>query len=557
MRTVYGKLTSLIVLLLAALLLFIPMRSGMEDHLYAYPRNLRMNKGDSYTITCALDADYAQNISYTALDENIARVNQRGEITAVSPGSTDIHLLAEGGARTTVHVEVVGTPTTVLALNTETLRIEKGQVSGLSVSFNDGADDTRIEWRSEDPTIAEVDPIGRVTALRGGNTLVYAVAPNGLRATANVFVHVSGDAVRITPEELTVGTGASLRMHTYYLPEDTTDEVTHWSSNDESLLTVDDDGTLHAVGVGQAVLSVFTQDGLSASTVINIERAASGFDVSPSAVTVERGDDLTLTPRFLDEAGNVDSAASEHYISWQSSNPAVATVENGKVKALRSGSTTISATADGMTATCELRVQVLVHEITLDQKEVYLLRQDTVRPIQLHAAIQPQDPDDPTITWSTNNDMVAYVDQTGLVTMTGGYGTAVITARAASGAEARFVVNVVDELPDPNAEPTPDPFATEAPETVEPDETDEPGGFSFDDIGNGVEARRGADDLTGDTDSSTNSGTTGSSAPAGFSFDDIGNGVEARASLDDDDTVPPSPTPVTNMSQEAEAQGLF
>ena len=46
------------------------------------------------------------------------------------------------------------------------------------------------------------------------------------------------------------------------------------------------------------------------------------------------------------------------------------------------------------------------------------------------------------------NDLVATVNSRGLVELVGGYGTATITARASSGAEDKFVVNVVSELPE-------------------------------------------------------------------------------------------------------------
>ena len=544
MKTVYGKLAALFFVLMGALLLFLPMRSGMEDYLYAYPHSIRMNKGDTYAITYVLDSDHAQRVSYAAVDESVCRVSAQGVVTAVNGGSTDIRLNAEGGARTTVHVEVAGTGVTQLTLNADSIAMEKGQVTGLRAIFNEGAEDTRIEWRSMDDAIAEVDSVGRVTARRGGQTIVYAVTPSGVTAGASVFVHVSGDAVRITPEELTVGTGATLAMGTYYLPDDATDEVAYWRSNDSRVLTVDPSGEIRAVGVGQAVLSVFTKEGLSASTVVNVERAAASFDLSPSAVTLERGNTLELDARFLKADGEIDRSAQEHYIEWQSSDPSVASVENGHVVALATGEAQISASADGMTATCDVRVQVLVHEITFEESEVYLLREQTVQPIQLNPALIPSDPDDPTIVYSTNNDMVAVVDQNGLVTMTGGYGTAIITARASSGAEARFTVNVVTELPDPNApRPTPTAVPTEAPDDGEP--TAAPAGdtFSFDDIGKSVEGRVSVDEIDEADGQPASSGASEAapSAPSGgassgggaFSFDDIGNGVEASKSLDD------------------------
>ncbi|MBR1559467.1 MAG: Ig-like domain-containing protein [Clostridia bacterium] len=450
MRTIYGKLTALILAVTLGLLLFLPMRFGQEDHLYAYPHSLRLNRGDTYALSYTLDSDHAQAITYASTDERVATVNAQGQVKAVNPGTADIHIDAEGGAKTSVRVKVDGTPTTSITLNTDAITLEKGQVTGLSASFNEGADDTRMEWRSDDPEIANVDAAGRVTAVKGGRTQVYAATPNGLKAAADVFVHVSGYAMRMTPEDLTVGTGANLQMSTSYYPDDTTDVADRWVSSDERLLRVDADGVIHAVGVGKPVLTVYSKEGLSTSAIINVEPSAETFDLAPSAATLERGETLDMQTRFLDAEGNVFTPSERHYITWESSDPSVATVDQkGHVRALKSGNTVISSTVDGKTATCDLRVQVLVHEVTLNENEIYMLREATeTTTIPLVATIRPSDPDDPTITYTTNNDLVAKVDQDGLVTMTGGYGTAVITARAASGAEARFTVSVVVKLPE-------------------------------------------------------------------------------------------------------------
>ena len=181
------------------------------------------------------------------------------------------------------------------------------------------------------------------------------------------------------------------------------------------------------------------------------------------------------------------------------------TVEDGRVTALKSGTTRITASADGMSAECNLRVQVLVHEIILNETELYLLKEDAGRPIQLTATLQPADPDDPTLTWSTNNDLVANVNENGLVTLTGGYGTAIITAKAASGAEARFTVSLVTQLPDPNAA-TPEPTASATETAVAPTEAPADDTFSFSDIGNTVEGQRSADELDYDGEKSTTLG---------------------------------------------------
>lgn len=574
MRTIFAKLIALVFTAILAILLLTPMRSGLEDHLYARPRKLRMHCGNTYALSYALDSDRPQSVTYTSLDESIATVSADGRVTAVNPGSTDIHLKAEGGARTMVHVDVSGIPTTHLSLNTEYVAMEKGDVTELSASFNENADDKRLEWRSADPEIASVDSVGRVTALRGGRTQIYATTPNGLSAASDIFVHVPGDMVRITPEALTLGTGATLQMGTYYFPDDATDEVYNWNSNNNHILTAEADGTVHAVGVGTVVLSVFTKEGLSASSVVRVEQSAERFDLSPSAVTIERGDELQLESRFFNADGTLDEASQSHYIVWKSSNPDVATVENGRVTGLKSGSTQISATVDGMTAICSLQVQVLVHSVTLDKEEVYMLAQGTDTPIQLKATISPIDPDDPTITYSTSNDLVANVSADGLVTMTGAYGTAIITARAASGAEAHFTVNIVTELPDPESIPNavildgkgniidePLKSTLESPSEAEASEAASLEGDADASEGDAPEDGynpfdESAIDVVTPEDASTaepggTAAPTASAAPSETPLPEPAGAVEQTV------TVVPTNTPRRNMSEEDEAATLF
>ena len=460
MRTPYGKLAVLTLVLIAAFMLFMPMRSGIEDRLYAAPQSVNLRRGETYAIQVRLESTHQQVVKYSSVNEAVARVNKRGVITAVSAGTTDIHMIAEDGARGLVHVKVVGSPVTSLALNTETLNMEKGQVSGLSVQFNDTADEKLVEWISEDESVATVDALGRVTAVGGGKTRVIATTPGGVSASAEVSVHVDGKTMHITPEGLHTGVGAAVRMGASYFPDDATDEVVRWESNNPAVATIGNDGILHAVAEGTAVISGFSKAGLGGSTIITVEQPAAQFSISPTAATIERGETLNLTAALVGASGLPEEATAGHYIQWTSSNPKVASVVDGVVTGLRSGTVRITASADGMSAECNLRVQVLVHEVTFNAREIYLLREQTDSSIQLVANISPADPDNPKLTYATDNDLVANVNQNGLITLTGGYGTAIITATADGGAQARFAVNVVVELPErlsDKVEETPEP----------------------------------------------------------------------------------------------------
>lgn len=449
MKTVYGKLANLIAVLIVGMILFAPMRFGGEDYLYAHPRSIRMNPGDSYALTYRLDSDKpAQSVAYSSANPTVAVVDAAGRVTAVGPGKTQILLDAEDGARARVQIEVVSARISTLTLNTDHMTMEKGQVSGLKAIFDEKADNTLVQWSSENDQVARVDAVGRVSAVGGGRTRVTATAVNGLSASADIYVHVTGKAMRISPEDVSVGVGAVLQLGTNYIPADTTDQAANWTSSDESVLRVQRDGTLNAVAEGQAVLSVFSREGLSASTVVKVEPPVADFEVSPAAATIKRGDTLALEPRFFDSQGNADEHSSSHLVTWTSSNPTVATVEDGVVTALKTGSARISAAADGKIASSVINVLTIVEEVRLNMHQIYVLREQTVMPIQLEAEVIPADADDKRLTWSADNDLVATVNQRGLIDLVGGYGTATITVRSVTGAEDSFVVNVVAELPE-------------------------------------------------------------------------------------------------------------
>ena len=97
MKTAYGKLVALIVLIVVGTLLFAPMRFGGDDYLYPHPRSVRMNPGDSYALSYRLDAaDPNQAVTYSSTNEAVAVVDETGAVgTLTTTGSLD---LSRGGS---------------------------------------------------------------------------------------------------------------------------------------------------------------------------------------------------------------------------------------------------------------------------------------------------------------------------------------------------------------------------------------------------------------------------------------------------------------------------
>lgn len=149
--------------------------------------------------------------------------------------------------------------------------------------------------------------------------------------------------------------------------------------------------------------------------------------LSDAKVALAKGGSKTVT------------ATGRDTITWTSSNTAVASVVNGKINAVGTGTATITATqTDGQKAVCEVTVTNPVTSLTLNTTTTSIARGKTC---QLNATITPSDAQDASLFWQSSKTSVATVDQSGKVTAKAA-GTAVITVTTANGCTASCTVKV-------------------------------------------------------------------------------------------------------------------
>lgn len=204
--------------------------------------------------------------------------------------------------------------------------------------------------------------------------------------------------------------GTTQQLKAKVSPDDKASQVV-WSSSNESVLTVDANGLVTAVGDGDATIAA-TVDGVSATTdaitVTTPVVKVSGVKLSASNLKLAVGGE----PSTLIAAVEPDNATNKN-LSWSSSDPTVATVADGVVTPVKAGVATITVTTeDGEhSATCKVTVIQPATGITLDKQKVVLVGAATE---QLKAAVVPVEANQ-TIVWKSSNESVATVDQTGKV----------------------------------------------------------------------------------------------------------------------------------------------
>ena len=137
--------------------------------------------------------------------------------------------------------------------------------------------------------------------------------------------------------------------------------------------------------------------------------------------------------------------ATNKSLTWKSSNTKVATIDkNGKVKALKVGNATITATStDGsnVSAQCKIKVVQRVTKIKLNKSIINLSKK--CKTAKLKATVLPNNAYNKSVTWKSNNTKVVTVDKNGKIKATTNNGTTYVNAIAKDGSKIRTRVLVV------------------------------------------------------------------------------------------------------------------
>lgn len=214
-----------------------------------------------------------------------------------------------------------------------------------------------LRYTSLDESVVNVSDTGFITPVAAGGTLVRVSNADG-SVYKDVAVHVTDcvplESLTLNEDALRLPVGTSEKLTPVLTPVDTTRTGVVYESANESVATVDRDGTVHAVSVGTAVITArpaMGEDFAASVTVTVVQPAESiSFEESFYVTTVEQTDDdlkLTITP----------ATATERDVTWESSNPDVCEMSaDGQLIKHKNGTATLRATLVGAELSAELVV---------------------------------------------------------------------------------------------------------------------------------------------------------------------------------------------------------
>lgn len=361
----------------------------------------------------------------------IASVSSGGSITGFSAGDTIVYVATADGMHITscrVHIII---PATDITITPTQCSMKIGSSVTVGAVVLPLASNNEVLWSSDNPIVATVDKNGKVTAVSPGKANIIAssvadVSQGGVAKTASCEITVTQDVQALTLDKTSVlmDKGSTAKLEARVVPSTATNAELDWISNNTSVVTVDSFGNITALGNGTTTIKVVVRSNpsISATCVVQVIEAITAIVLEPGEFTLNKGQSGSITATVL------PTNVAGSYLNWRSSNTSVAVVSNaGIVTAVGKGTATITASnANGsIFASSEVTVVENATSVILNKTQLTL---DKGASEALTASLVPASADAGSIKWTSSNNTVATVTETGTVTaVTTGYATIYVT----------------------------------------------------------------------------------------------------------------------------------
>ncbi|WEK53580.1 MAG: glycosyl hydrolase 53 family protein [Candidatus Cohnella colombiensis] len=311
-----------------------------------------------------------QTVTWMSSDTSVATVSGTGVVTAVGDGDATITAKSAVNASLTatasvsVHplipVEAIGIKNdSGTAVDETTVNLNAGDSLQLSAFMNPGSADVRsIAWHSSNASIAYVDATGLVKALGPGEATITLIVDaykdyGGFEGAKTVTINVTGEALlnlALLQAAVENAVAAKLYADDFY----TTDSLNAYQAAltaaqaDLSAAASEHWGITYQDRINQDTAAL---QAATAGLVKSNNIPATSVSLAPATLMLTAGKNGQLTQTML------PTYTTSQVLTWLSSNESVATVQNGVVTALATGTATITARTDnGRTATATIIV---------------------------------------------------------------------------------------------------------------------------------------------------------------------------------------------------------
>ena len=260
-----------------------------------------------------------------------------------------------------------------------------------------------------------------------------------LTAACTIVVKEYVSTITLSENNKFMNVGATGKLIATVGTDTATNKNIVWSSSDNSICSVDQEGNLSAESVGNAVITATAADGsgVTDSCIIRVVNPVTGIEVVPDSLRLFVGDSQKLGVNVYPDNATIKD------VVWKSANESIAVVdEDGEVFAISSGKVKITATSqDGnnIKGICWVYVtpRVNISSLRINSKEIYML---TGRTRQLSVIVRPAVNND-SYEWYSSDTGIVTVDGNGVVTTVGPGEAEVYVISDGAGVESSCIVH--------------------------------------------------------------------------------------------------------------------
>ncbi len=404
-----------------------------------------MNIGSVTKLTNTVTPDNATNkqVEWSSSNTNVATVNSNGIVVAKGTGSCKITVKStdDSGKYDTCTV-VVKQPVTSVNLSSTNITISNGTTQKLTATVSpNNATSKCLSWKSSNTSVATVSASGLVTAKSAGTCTITAKATDGSGKTAVCTVTVTQPVTSVVMPSTsgTMNVGDSKTLIATVSPSNATNKSISWSSNNTNIATVSSNGVVTAKSAGTCVITAKSDDNntIARRYTLTVKQPVTSVTLNAHSISWNVGKKAHFYPTVA------PTNASNISVVYESSNPAVATVDNnGLLTAVAPGTCTITCTAtdgSGKYDTCTVKVKQPVTKITISGNSTV----KAGKSITLTAKVTPTNATNKNVTWSSSDTSIAKISSTGTITaLKAGKVTIKCTAKDGSNVTASKTITV-------------------------------------------------------------------------------------------------------------------
>lgn len=324
-------------------------------------KSKKLGIGRTFKLVATVDSNAATNsrVSWTSSNNKICRITSistdgnTATIKTLKKGKAEIICKTTDGSKLTATCGVNSIRlVSNIKLNKSYSRLLEGKSIKLKAKIKPkNATQKNVKWTSDNPDVAYVNANGKVLALKEGDATITAVTGdykvNGKKSAVckiSVYAKVPATSILTGQKDMTMIRGAKETISATITPADTTDTLKFVSDNPRVASVNKKTGTVTAASTGTATITITSSSGKQTTVEVTV------VGLNYTSCTMEQYDTFQLK---LEAGGNENG----YNVSWNSSNPAVATVsQNGLVTGKRAGTTMITAYVNGASLTCSVRV---------------------------------------------------------------------------------------------------------------------------------------------------------------------------------------------------------